>query len=112
MWDDSEIIMDANLFNTDGNIIEKRGSGVKFTRTSDHMDEGFPGKLKVEASFIVTSDHELHFNWKAWLVEGQDATTQTPISLANHTMWNLSGDFVDSTIHNHTLRLPNCSKTL
>lgn len=74
------------------------------------MEEGFPGKLKVEVSFLVTPEHELCYNWKAWLVEGQSAV-KTPISLANHTMWNLSGNFTDKTIHNHQLRL-YASKTL
>jgi galactose mutarotase-like enzyme len=75
------------------------------------MDEGFPGKLKVESSYLISSDNELYFYWKAWLVDGQDASTQTPINLANHTMWNISGDFSDSTIHDHELRV-HSSKTI
>jgi aldose 1-epimerase len=34
----------------------------------------------------------------------------TPICLTNHAYWNLSGDFEKETIHDHTLKLPNCSK--
>jgi hypothetical protein len=44
MWEQAEIVTDVDLSVT----IEgkpKKGSGVKFSRVSDHMDEGFPGKL-------------------------------------------------------------------
>jgi galactose mutarotase-like enzyme len=74
MRDHAEIITDASLPTTiEGQA--KKGSGVKFIRTSDHMDEGFPGKLKVESSYLISSDNELYFNWKAWLVDGQDSGT-------------------------------------
>jgi aldose 1-epimerase len=71
----------------------KRGSGVKFSRISDHLEEGFPGKLEVEATYLITADNELYFIQKAWLVSGQDLNTRTPINLTNHTYWNLSGNF-------------------
>jgi galactose mutarotase-like enzyme len=40
---------------------------------SKNGEEGFPGKLAVEATYIVTVDNELYLNWKAWLVKGQDS---------------------------------------
>ncbi len=33
------------------------------------------------------------------------AGMETPINLCNHAYWNLSGDFADMTIENHTLQL-------
>ena len=49
MWDEAEIVTDVDLSITvEGNGLIKKGSGVKFSRISDHMDEGFPGKLKIE----------------------------------------------------------------
>ena len=49
MWDEAEIVTDVDLSITvEGNGLVKKGSGVKFSRISDHMDEGFPGKLKIE----------------------------------------------------------------
>lgn len=41
--------------------------------------------------------------WEATM-EDQEGV-ETPINLTNHTYWNLSGDFKDSTIANHTLQL-------
>jgi galactose mutarotase-like enzyme len=71
MWDDAQIMENIKIpITIKGNNREKIGSGVKFTRTSNDMEEGFPGKLKTEVSFMVTSDNELYLNWKAWLVEG------------------------------------------
>jgi aldose 1-epimerase len=90
----------------------KHGTGVKFSRVSDHMDEGYPGKVLIESSYIVTPDNELYMTFRAKLVEGQPADTETPINLINHTYWNLSGDFKDGKIGWHKLSLPNSSKYL
>jgi len=46
MWEKAEIVTDVDLAVTiEGKGRTKKGSGVKFSRVSDHMDEGFPGKL-------------------------------------------------------------------
>ena len=51
MWDDAQIMENIKLpITIKGNNREKIGSGVKFTRTSNDMEEGFPGKLKTEVS--------------------------------------------------------------
>jgi galactose mutarotase-like enzyme len=71
MWDEAEIVTDVDLPVTiEGNGFIKKGSGIKFSRISDNMDEGFPGKIKVETQYLLTSDNEMHLTWKAWLVEG------------------------------------------
>jgi aldose 1-epimerase len=70
MWDKAEIIRNIDLPLTIDGTGSRKGSGVKFYRLSDDGEEGFPGKLAVEASYIVTTDKELYFNWKAWLVQG------------------------------------------
>ena len=46
-----------------------------------------------------------------WQAEMADENAQTPINLTNHAYWNLSGDFSDSTIASHKLKL-NCSNVL
>jgi aldose 1-epimerase len=109
MWDRSEVVRNVDLPITIEAGGSKKGSGVKFYRLSEDGEEGFPGKLAVEATYIVTDDKELYFTWKAWLVKGQDSKVQTPINMTNHTYWNLSKDFTEPTIHDHELWLPNCS---
>jgi aldose 1-epimerase len=85
------------------------GSGVKFTRVSD-CEDGFPGILTIAASYILTDENKLIMTWKAKLNEGQSASVVTPVNLMNHTYWNLSGDFKDQTIGEHSLWTPNCTK--
>lgn len=60
--------------------------GVKFSRVSQDMEEGFPGKLEVEVKYVLTEEDELHMVYRATT----DKTTV--VNLTNHTYWNLSGD--------------------
>ena len=60
--------------------------GVTFTLTSPDGDEGYPGEVKVVASFLLTDDNELRADFKA------TTTKKTVINMTNHTYWNLSGD--------------------
>jgi galactose mutarotase-like enzyme len=72
MWEKADILRNVELpLTIEGE--SKKGSGVKFYRVSKDSEEGFPGKLAVEATYIVTVDNELYLNWKAWLVKGQDS---------------------------------------
>jgi galactose mutarotase-like enzyme len=41
--------------------------------------------------------------WEA-IMQDQDGM-ETPINLCNHAYWNLSGDFSENTVENHTLQL-------
>lgn len=70
MWDKAEVIRNIDLPFTIEGRGPKNGSGVKFSRLSKNGEEGFPGKVKVEASYFVTADKELYMTWKAWLVKG------------------------------------------
>jgi aldose 1-epimerase len=76
---------------------------------SDDGEEGFPGMVSVEAGFYITEDNELYMTWNAELMS-KGGDYMTPVCLTNHAYWNLSGDFEHKTIHEHTLKLPNCSK--
>jgi aldose 1-epimerase len=76
------------------------------------MEEGYPGKVEISSSYIITKDNELYMTMTAKLAEGQPADTQTPINLINHTYWNLSGDFADGSIRKHKLKLPNSPQYL
>lgn len=60
-------------------------AGVKMSLTSPHMQEGYPGKLEVSVSFLLTRDNELEIEYEAV------TDKETPLSLTNHTYFNLNG---------------------
>jgi galactose mutarotase-like enzyme len=48
-WDHAEVLDNYELKMTVDNLEQsKKGNGVKFSRVSDHLEEGFPGKLQIE----------------------------------------------------------------
>ncbi len=57
---------------------------VTFSLTSPHGDEGFPGTLKVEATYALTPD-SLTISYEAL------SDADTVVSLTNHAYFNLSG---------------------
>ena len=64
------------------NIANKK---VVFCLDSPDMDQGFPGNLHIEVSYTLTDACELHIDYLA--VSDAD----TPLSLTNHSYFNLSG---------------------
>ena len=63
---------------------KKKGSEVVFEHTSPDGDQGFPGELKVTATYGVKGNV---------LYANLEATTSKPtvINLTNHAYWNLAG---------------------
>lgn len=79
-------------------------NSVTFRYVSKDGEEGYPGELKVSATYTWTDANELTLNLRA--------TTDAPtvVNLTNHTYWNLGGH--DSgTALGHLLSL-NCSRWL
>jgi aldose 1-epimerase len=72
--------------------------GVKFSYTSPDGEEGFPGTLKVTATYTLTLNNELRIDY--------EATTDKPtvLNLTNHCYWNLAGAG-SGTILKHDLML-------
>jgi len=62
---------------------------------SDHMDEGYPGQAKIKVSFALNDQNELSISYFA------EVDRATPLSLTNHSYFNLSG--FENTIHQHEL---------
>ena len=80
--------------------LTKQGTAVQFVVKSHDNDQGFPGTLKVTATYSLrpsitfSKDGErgvvLTLQMKAELVEPSDSI-QTPVNLTNHTYFNLEG---------------------
>lgn len=71
--------------------------GVKMSLNSPDGDEGYPGNVQVTANFRLNNDNELAIHYFA------ETDKATPLSLTNHTYFNLSG-FQD-TIENHRVQI-------
>ncbi len=70
-------------------VEDSENAQVEMTYVSNDMEEGFPGNVQIKVTFSLTDENEIVIDY--------DATTdkETPLSLTNHTYFNLSG-FKDS----------------
>lgn len=60
--------------------------GLKLSLESPHMEEGFPGNVKIEVRYIL-KENELSLEYYG------TSDRPTYLNLTNHTYFNLSGDF-------------------
>ena len=60
--------------------------GVAFQHTSPDGDEGYPGTLNVQVTYMLTDRNELAVDYRA------TTDKATPINLTQHTYFNLAGD--------------------
>ena len=65
--------------------VNNEQSTITLTLLSKDMEEGFPGNVNVSVSYTLTEDNEIIIDYHA----SPDA--DTPLSLTNHTYFNLSG---------------------
>ena len=72
--------------------------GVKLSRVSPDMEEGYPGNLAVEVTYTLTDNDEIRIDYRATTDE------TTVVNLTNHAYWNLAGDG-SGTADNHMLTL-------
>lgn len=80
---------------------EQRGNHtLVFKRTSPDGEEGFPGRLDVTLTWVLTSDSTLSATYEA------TTDSRCPVNLTNHAYFNLSGPERVDDILDHTLQIP------
>lgn len=79
-------------------VTEQEGQMIKMAYTEDHMQCGFPGKIKVQVSYSVTVHNEVVVEFTA------RSDRDTILNLTTHPFFNLAGgDF--PSIKDHSLYL-------
>jgi aldose 1-epimerase len=76
------------------------GPSVRFRYTSKDGEEGYPGTVRAEITYTLTSSNAIRMEYRA------TTTKATPINMTNHAYFNLAGQ---GTILNHSVHL-NASK--
>jgi aldose 1-epimerase len=76
---------------------EITNASIKFSRVSAAFEEGFPGNVTICIFFSLSDNNELSVRYSA------TTDADTPLSLTNHTYFNLSG--FRSDIQNHTVNI-------
>ncbi|GAA4271150.1 aldose epimerase family protein [Aquimarina gracilis] len=71
---------------------------IEFSYISEHLEEGYPGNLKVKVTYILTENDELKINYFAT----SDKTTI--INLTHHSYFNLNGEG-NGTVEDHIVRI-------
>lgn len=93
-----QVIWESTPFETAESV------GVKLTTSRLDGTDGYPGNIDLTVMYTLTNDNELILNY--------DATTDqaTPLSLTNHSYFNLSGN-LSELIHQHEVTM-NAPTTL
>ena len=72
--------------------------GLLFTYASEDGEEGFPGKLEVEVSYVLTNNNELQIEYSA------KTDKPTIVNMTNHSYFNLNGEG-NGNILGHQMKL-------
>ncbi len=88
---------DKCVWDVDGVEEGENSVGLKLFLLSPDGDEGYPGSLRVTVGYRLANDNGLRIQYSA------EADEATPVSLTNHTYFNLNG-FRD-TVLNHKVQI-------
>lgn len=69
---------------------------ISFYRNSEHMEEGYPGLMRITVNFELTSVNEVRITYSAM------SEADTLVNLTNHTYFNLAGS---GSVEDQVLRL-------
>jgi aldose 1-epimerase len=75
---------DKQVFNTDTAWSTLDSTIVVFSYLSPHMEEGYPGNLKVKVSYVLTGNNEIKIAYEA------ETDRPTVLNLTNHSYFNLT----------------------
>lgn len=66
-------------------LVDAGAHAVTFRLQSEHLEEGYPGSLRVAVRYALTDRDELVIDYLA------EPDRRTPVSLTHHSYWNLGG---------------------
>jgi len=81
---------------------EGENPSVTLSCTSEHMEEGYPGRLQVKAKYTLTEEDEIKISYSA------KTDKATIVNLTNHSYFNLNGG---GSVSDHFMQV-NASKIL
>ena len=66
-------------------VDEGENPSVTLSYTSEHLEEGYPGKLEVTAKYTLTAENEIKISYSA------KTDRDTIVNITNHSYFNLNG---------------------
>ncbi|KAF9166461.1 hypothetical protein DFQ26_007849 [Actinomortierella ambigua] len=96
-----EVVSDGHDNNDPDKEEQRKGTSITFRVVSEHLDQGFPGRLTVECTYTLV-DRALEIVYRARLMEEEEekegrrtgsgsSIEEAIVSLTNHAYFNLDG---------------------
>lgn len=89
------------LWNID-KVEQEENPSVTLSYASEHLEEGYPGRLQVTAKYTLTEDDKIKISYSA------KTDKETIVNITNHSYFNLNGG---GSVSDHFLQV-NASKIL
>ena len=87
----NKVLWDYSIIDTPGQ------AGIELKYLSHHMEEGYPGNLNVDVTYLLNNENELKIEYRA------TTDKKTHVNLTNHAYFNLNG--CRESILKHRLRI-------